>query len=85
LASWTTFRKATAARSLPSCTHMCPGYAHLVFTGAPPQASESFNNNNNGNDNDSNSSSNNSSSNNSSSNNSSSNNITIERTEKGKI
>ncbi len=22
--------------------HMCPGYAHPVFTGAPPQASESF-------------------------------------------
>ena len=51
LGSWITFRKATAARSLPSCMRMCPGYAHLVSTGVPPQASESFSNNDNGNDN----------------------------------
>ncbi len=38
--SWTTSRKGTAARSLPSCTRMCPGYAPLESIGAQPHASK---------------------------------------------
>lgn len=39
LGSWTTSRKATAARSLPSCMRMCPGYAHQASTGLPLRTS----------------------------------------------